>query len=291
MTFKQIELFVLVCQYESIARVSELNFVSPQSVSRMMKDLETELNSTLFSRTSNGIIPTEVGKYFRDECIEILVKKDMLIKNILQMNSDNKTTIHIGMALGSLAALNYHIFDEFEAINPNINIEYSEFIDCDLEERFVNNEFDFIIATNPISKDSYDNTKILTEQVYLSIPVEHDLYHIPNITMSHLENYEFAMFTDAYHIHDKFMKCFQETGFSPNIKIFSTDFNSIKNLAYQNNLLSLDVQHSLKKEHGFRHVPFPCKSLVLEFWIVRRIKEDTPIIGALCQQIIRKSTF
>lgn len=85
MTFRQLELFVLVCQHESITRVSELNFVSPQSISRMIKDLETELNSTLFSRTRDGIIPTEIGKYLREECLEILEKKDMLIKNIAHM--------------------------------------------------------------------------------------------------------------------------------------------------------------------------------------------------------------
>lgn len=285
MTFRQIELFVLVCQHESIARVSELNYVSPQSISRMMKDLELELDTCLLTRTSSGIYPTEIGVYFRDECIEILAKKDAMVKNISQLSSNSKTTINVGMVMGSIAALNYHIFDEFQENHPNLVIQYAEFHDAELEERFLDGEFDFCIHTKSLDPAQFHSDKLLSEKVYLSIPKEHDLYHKEMITMNDLRNQEFAMFTDAYYIKKKFMACFEETGFSPTIKIASSDFNSIKNLAYQNNLLSLDVQHSLKKEHSFRHVLFPCSNLLHEFWIIKKKTDTSPVTEQLCQHI------
>lgn len=283
MTFKQIELFVLVCQYKSITRVSEANFVSPQSISRMIKDLEIELNTTLLHRTNTGLIPTKSGEYFCDGCTEILARKDNLIENILHLNTETIATIHIGMATGSISALNYHIFDNFQSAHPNIKIKYEEYIDSELKERYLNDEFDFCITTHLLDENLYQNTKILTEEIYLSIPKEHNLYNASQITLKDLQDYEFVMFTNDFHIREKFISCFETAGMTPNIKISLKDFDSIKNLAYKNNLLTLDVQHSLKKEHGFRHVLFPCHSLTYELWMIKKLSDQSDISNSLCQ--------
>lgn len=290
MTFKQIEFFVLVCQYESIARVSELNFVSPQSISRMIKDLESEFNTCLLTRTNNGVIPTKVGEYLQSECMALLERKDRLTKNIFHMNTASKTTVNIGMSTGSIAALNYHAFDDFQSEYPDVQINYNEYIDCDLVNRFLNNEFDLCISTHPIHNGLYHNARLLDEQVYLSIPMNHDLYSTPHIKMEDLKNYEFAMFTDEFHIRKKFLNCFRDVGFSPNIKVSLNDFNSIKSLAYKNNLLSLDVQHSLKKEYGFRHIPFPCSDLTHELWGVKKHSPTSNLIDSLFQHL-QKNTL
>lgn len=289
MTFKQIELFVLVCQYKSITRVSEVNFVSPQSISRMIKDLETELNTSLLHRTNNGVTLTEAGVYFQEGCMEILEKKENLIDGLLSVNTREKEVISIGMATGSIAALNYHIFDDFQISHPNIEINYTEHIDSELIERFLKGEFDICISPKPIDTNSYQNTKLLSEKVYLSIPKQHDLYDVPTITLDDLRNFEFAMFTDSFHIRSKFLRCFESTDFIPDIKISLNDFNSIKNLAYENNLLSLDVHHSLKKEHGFRHVLFPCSKLSYDLWMVQRISNQSNTINSLCEYIEKRS--
>lgn len=289
MTFKQIELFVLVCQYKSITRVSEVNFVSPQSISRMIKDLESELNTRLLHRINSGVTLTEAGKHFQKGCIEILEKKEKLTDELTSMNTREKEVINIGMSTGSIAALNYHIFDAFQIAHPNIAINYTEHIDSELIELFLKGEFDFCISPKPIDKISYHNTKLLSETVYLSIPKQHELYTSPNITLNDLRTYEFAMFTDAFHIRSKFLHCFESTDFIPTIKVSLNDFNSIKNLAYENNLLTLDVQHSLKKEHSFRHVPFPCSKLSYDLWIVQRASNQSDTIHLLCEYIITRS--
>lgn len=285
MTFKQLEFFILVCQYESIARVAELNFVSSQSISRMIKDLESELETSLFTRANNRITLTKPGEYFRDECIEILEKKETLVQNIKEMTTQSKTTINIGMAMGSLAALNYHVFDEFQVAHP-CSIQYKELIDSELEQQFLNNEFDLCVTTHPFDETLYHNAMLITEKVCVSIPQQHPLYNVDTITMEDLRSHEFVMFSNSYHISQKFNDCFKSAGFDPIIKISLDDFNSIKNLAYQNNLLSLDVQHSLKKEYGFRHIPFPCSDLSHEYWIIQKKVNSPAIIEELFQYIV-----
>ena len=67
MTFRQMELFILVCEYKSISKTSEKLFISQQGVSKMIRELEKELSCKLLNRTKNSISPTESGLYFLEE--------------------------------------------------------------------------------------------------------------------------------------------------------------------------------------------------------------------------------
>lgn len=50
MTIKELEEFRMICQRGSLARASKELFMSPQGLSRVLKNLENELECTLLDR-------------------------------------------------------------------------------------------------------------------------------------------------------------------------------------------------------------------------------------------------
>ena len=62
MTIKELEEFRMICQRGSLARASKELFMSPQGLSRVLKNLENELECTLVDRVVSGIELTESGE-------------------------------------------------------------------------------------------------------------------------------------------------------------------------------------------------------------------------------------
>ena len=56
MTIKELEEFRMICQRGSLARASKELFMSPQGLSRVLKNLENELECTLLDRVGLLII-------------------------------------------------------------------------------------------------------------------------------------------------------------------------------------------------------------------------------------------
>ena len=59
MKIENIRLFLDVVRYGSINKASEKNFIAQQNLSVIIKNMEKELDTTLFERNNTGIILTK----------------------------------------------------------------------------------------------------------------------------------------------------------------------------------------------------------------------------------------
>ena len=78
MTILQIWYFVEVCRLGSTLRAAQALNVSQSTISTSIKSLESELNVTLFERTSKGMIPNAAGVFFLERCQDILQRTQEL---------------------------------------------------------------------------------------------------------------------------------------------------------------------------------------------------------------------
>ncbi|MFQ6803928.1 MAG: LysR family transcriptional regulator [Lachnospiraceae bacterium] len=73
MNIKDLEYFRIVCQQKSITKAAHLLYMTPQGLSRIMKNVENELDAVLFVRTGAGIQLTESGNYLYERgCLQSL---------------------------------------------------------------------------------------------------------------------------------------------------------------------------------------------------------------------------
>ena len=63
MTLDQIRCFLMVANCKSFSKASRQLFLSQSTISYQIKALEEELGFSLLTRTSNGVVPTETGRY------------------------------------------------------------------------------------------------------------------------------------------------------------------------------------------------------------------------------------
>ena len=78
MTIKELEEFRMICQRGSLAEgASKELFMSPQGLSRVLKNLENELECTLLDRVASGIELTESGQRLYDYANTVLSEYNM----------------------------------------------------------------------------------------------------------------------------------------------------------------------------------------------------------------------
>ena len=87
MRFEQLEYFDSLISLKTIQAVSEKFYTSPQVVSKAIKQLEDELNTTLFSRTRRGLTLTEDGFELQLHVEEILSHYQSIRKTFIEKNS------------------------------------------------------------------------------------------------------------------------------------------------------------------------------------------------------------
>ncbi len=277
MTFRQMELFIAVCENKSISKASEKLFISQQGISKMIRELEDELSCKLLNRTKNGISPTENGSYFLGECKAILERKDSLLLNIADKREIPHETIYLGMAYGMIAALPHKLIADFEQNHEFVDIAYNDHTDLQLEAQLQNGDYDFCITAGVLDSDSFVSELLFSENIYLCIPKTHELFYKKDIEMVDLEKQHFAMFSTQFHIRHNFVASCKKAGFEPIIDISSNDFNSLKEIAIHNNLLFVVPEHTIiDNKEKFKYYKFPDESFL---WNVYFTKKNNKILS------------
>lgn len=265
------ELFIAVCEHRSMNRTATACFVSQQSISKMIRELEEELDCPLLKRTKQGVIPTKNGRYLLNEFRIMVEKKNFLLENLSKMDNTNQETLRLGMAFGMISALPFDLIQAFETQYPCAKIEYSDHTDYYLEHLLKKDEYDFCITTGVQDCHRVMGEKLSEEATYLCIPESHSLFEKENISMTDLFEESFAMFRSKFHIRHAFEQSCQKAGFIPHIAMNSSDFNSLKEIAMRNNLLFLVPSHTKSTlDYNLRYVPFPDQSLCWEIYFVMK---------------------
>ena len=64
MNIRDFNVFIVVAETKHLTKASKLLYMTPQGVSKVIKNLENECDCELFLRTGNGMELSECGKRF-----------------------------------------------------------------------------------------------------------------------------------------------------------------------------------------------------------------------------------
>lgn len=99
MRMEQLRCLVDVAQTKSMTKTAERLFISPQAVSKSIKQLEQELDTELLIRNSMGVTPTKIGEYVVERAKTMLGEEEkigqMIAESKQQSNQENTFSIRI----------------------------------------------------------------------------------------------------------------------------------------------------------------------------------------------------
>lgn len=147
--------FYDVARYGSFSKAAEFTFSTQPSISKQIKNLETQLDTKLFHRKPNGVELTEKGKellfYIEKAYGNILTAERIM----LETDNLNRGKLSIGMP-SNIYKFMINSIKDFNNKYPNIEISIITGTTTYLMNQLDIHKIDFIIDTLPINYMSND---------------------------------------------------------------------------------------------------------------------------------------
>lgn len=278
MNIKELISFLRVCEMKSISKASKELFISPQGLSKTIKNLEKELGVSLLVRSPIGISLTKHGEVLKRNAKGVI---DDLEKLQYEMDSAimcDKEKIKLSSSYGVLRLLTPECILEFNRTHSNISLEYEEHPDTYIDEYVKDNKADIGFAIEPIDDANFNKIVIKTFDLQLLVHKNHPLSKKKVITYEDIDNVDMVIESKEFKLHHILVKNFKEAGVKPNIIFVTSGFSLCHKLCSQNKCVSITMDFISKdmKYNDLVVIPFEDESLK---WTICMITKKDYIIS------------
>ena len=211
MEIRQLEYFREIATTGSINEAARRLNMSQPPLSYQMKQLEAELNVTLFERSRSGVTLTEAGKLLYERAENLL----NFVKSTRQevTEAGKKRVLRIGMTPTTVGTMMPFI-SEFARKNPDVNFEVHDGITYTLYNYLMDGIVDVAVVRTPLRLDGVEYTELHQEPMIAVIPSGMRLEREGGLRLQDLMNSPLIL----YRRYEKFiMDAFSTRNLNPDI--------------------------------------------------------------------------
>lgn len=217
MEIQQIRYFIQICNDKSFSKAAEHLHISQQGLSKTIKNLEEELEISLFNRSSRGVKPTEFGNLLFVKSQKIVGEFDLMIDSLYYEESINKGKISIG--LPSILYTNFlaAMICSFQESYPDIQLEVIELGSSACEKNMKAGSLDISFIIKPVNIERFQFIPVMTCDMILLVSKDHPLNQRKTVKLNDLKGEKFIMFSHEYRLRQFIIDNCLKNGFRPDI--------------------------------------------------------------------------
>jgi Transcriptional regulator len=202
MTLQQLKYVVTVADKGTISEAAKELFISQPTITNAIKDLEKEMQITIFNRTNKGIIVSNVGNEFLAYARQVLEQANLLEEKFLNVKKQSPrfsvSTQHYSFAVNAFVDVirefggnqydftlretqTYEIIEDVSRLKSEIGILYTSSKNEEVINKFIkqnNLEFEELFMAKP----------------HVFISSKHPLANTDKIKLEELEDYPYLSF-------------------------------------------------------------------------------------------------
>ena len=126
MDFRQLEAFVNVARYRNFSRAGKALFLSQPTISLHISNLEKELSTPLFDRTSKEVNLTPAGIEFLNYALDMINMKNRALHNIVSSQKKITGSIKIATTTTPGLVLLPQAIEKFQNLHPEVKFIVEE---------------------------------------------------------------------------------------------------------------------------------------------------------------------
>ena len=241
MTIKDLENFRTVCREQSITKAAKLLYITPQGLSKSIKNLETELNTQLLNRTSFGITLTETGEYLYNHLPFFLDSYYNIYKEIQKIQQTRNREIDLLSAYGILRLVTPECITDFRRKHPEITINYREYPDRQVDRLFHQKEGNVAFTIGESDFREFRSDLLESFPIKLLVNRKNPLSRKPSVTIMDLKGQPLYLESTEFYIHHLIVNRCQEAGFTPDIVFETSGFSLCHKMVRKNLGISVVV--------------------------------------------------
>lgn len=187
-TLIQLEYIVAVDTYRHFVTASQKCFVTQPTLSMQIKKLEEDLGVTIFDRSKQPIIPTEIGKDIIEQARVTLSES----KNIEELIANHKNTISGELTIGIIPSLAPYLLPlfigKFTKKYSDVQVKILELFSIDIIDQLKKDQIDVGILVTPLNEKSIMEQPLFYEEMLLYTNKKHVLATQKSVQTNELAN-------------------------------------------------------------------------------------------------------
>ncbi|MBR8701963.1 HTH-type transcriptional regulator GltC [Fusobacterium sp. DD29] len=222
MNISQLNYFVTLVEYKHYGKAAKKLYISQPALSKAIKNLEEELDVTLFTKVGKENQLTKYGKIFHKYVKSSLNILDAGTKQIKSLTEDNKRNIRLETVSScATQCVPLSIF-EFKKRFPNVHFQYKENVSKKIIEHLLNSEIDLGLISDCSGLTNEKNIEVLKlfdYEAVLAVPKNHRFKKKTRISYKDILEEPFVSYTED----------------TANLKVLKSELDSY-NLPYPKNI-------------------------------------------------------
>lgn len=221
MDIRTLRYFVEVVRQQSFTRAAEKLFVTQPTISKMLKNLEDELNCTLLIRNGRKLLMTDTGQVVFERGLAILDQFRQLEAEISDINHLNKGVLRLGIPpmVGMLMAGPISLF---RLRYPGVELKISEFGGLTVQQAVMNGELDLAMTALPVEEEEALTTRLLfSHPLCVLVPRSGEWLEQTSVSPQQLAAHPLLIYNEDFALSRQLMQLFARHDVKPRIAVRS----------------------------------------------------------------------
>ncbi len=228
MELLQLRYFVAIAETRSFTEAAKRQHVSQPALSYQIKRLENEIHARLFERTSRRVSLTSDGQAFLALAQGVLTRADEALQMMEERLGVETGEVTFGTLPSVGAHVVPHILQTFRRNFPGVRVTLHEGATTELERSVLDGELDFAIVQIPKALDALEVTPLLSEELLLTVPVDHPLAQRPVVSLTELADEDFIGLEGSFLLTQQIVDACRRAGFEPRISYETGALESVR---------------------------------------------------------------
>ena len=228
MDLKDIRYFIAIAEGRSMSQAARDLFVSQPALSLVVKKLENELKTKLFTRKGNSLVLTISGEHLLKTGRRLIEEHDSLLSDLRSLSSAKNEVIRFGLSSFYSRIYVPDLFLYYEKNMPSVNIKPFESGSSMLEQMVIDGKLDFCFVPETPQNEFLSYRTINVEEFLLAVPKDNPVNRyaiassgLPYMDFRHVMHLPFILQSRGAKSSVLCDRLFRHFDFTPNV-IFET---------------------------------------------------------------------
>lgn len=220
MELRHLRYFVAVVEWKSLREASRQLHVAQSAISQTLANLEEEIGTKLFLRSSRSVQLTPQGEIFYTETVRTLAQSRHAVEAAQRVARGEIGHLSIGFSGAATYSFLPDLIRKYKALFPNVKLNLKELTPPQQQAAIAQGNID-VVFTRPFSKDLVDHfhSRVLIREPLLAAVPASRVVKGKSIRIEDLAEERFILFhREGFPgLFDSIIGLCNERGFSPNI--------------------------------------------------------------------------
>lgn len=217
MELRHLRYFAAVADTRHFGRAAERLHMAQPALSQSIRQLEAELGTPLFARTTRQVRLTPAGEFFQVEVARILAAVEESVRGVRRIAAGRQGLVRIAFTGSAAHTQLPRMARIIKRELPEMALEiHADLLTPAQVQGLTDGSLDLGVLRPPMSGSGLDHRTIATEPLVLAVAADHRLAAEPVVAMADLRTETFVLFAGADSaVNDAVLRSCRTAGFVP----------------------------------------------------------------------------